>query len=207
MSSFVYLALVSSVLFVYCSTAVSELKFGNVSIWLYSPDVIRVTHLANEVYSLPTGNSSRIVNYVANDDIEFTVSTENETINIDTAALRVSINNNKSLVSFYDISDISTPLLSEISTVFIPVTDSVLKTTTYEVLQEWEYSASTTALFGFGEYQNGFLNYENARIRCVQSNTEACVPMFISNAGYGILWDNYGVTEWNSKTILIANNV
>jgi len=51
--------------------------------------------------------------------------------------------------------------------------------------------------FGGGEFQNGFLDYSNVPIELVQFNTEAVVPFFVSNKGYGILWDNYAWSHLN----------
>lgn len=52
--------------------------------------------------------------------------------------------------------------------------------------------------FGGGEFQNGFLDYNNVPVQLVQFNTEAIVPFFVSSAGYGLLWDNYAWSHLNS---------
>ena len=58
-------------------------------------------------------------------------------------------------------------------------------------------------LFGTGQFQDGYLNIRGLTRRLTQVNTQISIPMIISNKGYGILWNNYGLTEYNpSETII-----
>ena len=52
-------------------------------------------------------------------------------------------------------------------------------------------------LFGGGQFQDGFLDIKGLSRRLTQVNTQISVPFFISSAGYGLLWHNYGLTELN----------
>ena len=52
-------------------------------------------------------------------------------------------------------------------------------------------------LFGTGQFQDGYLNIRGLTRRLTQVNTQISIPMIISNKGYGILWNNYGLTEYN----------
>ncbi|MDD2602200.1 MAG: glycoside hydrolase family 31 protein, partial [Prevotella sp.] len=53
------------------------------------------------------------------------------------------------------------------------------------------------ALFGLGQFQDGYLNIRGLSRRLTQVNTQISIPMIISNRGYGLLWNNYGLTEYN----------
>jgi alpha-D-xyloside xylohydrolase len=52
-------------------------------------------------------------------------------------------------------------------------------------------------LFGLGQFQDGYTNIRGLSRRLTQVNTQISIPMLISNKGYGILWNNYGLTEFN----------
>ena len=58
-------------------------------------------------------------------------------------------------------------------------------------------------LFGTGQFQDGYLNIRGLTRHLTQVNTQISIPMIISNKGYGILWNNYGLTEYNpSETVV-----
>jgi len=52
-------------------------------------------------------------------------------------------------------------------------------------------------LFGLGQFQDGYSNVRGLTRRLTQVNTQISIPMLLSNKGYGILWNNYGLTEFN----------
>ena len=52
-------------------------------------------------------------------------------------------------------------------------------------------------LFGTGQFQDGFLNIRGVTRRLTQVNTQIALPFILSNQGYGLLWNNYGLTDFN----------
>lgn len=50
--------------------------------------------------------------------------------------------------------------------------------------------ANRLALYGLGEHQNGLLDYSGSTIHLQQKNGDVAVPMMLSPAGFGILWNN-----------------
>ena len=52
-------------------------------------------------------------------------------------------------------------------------------------------------LFGLGQFQDGYSNVRGLSRRMTQVNTQISIPMLLSSKGYGILWNNYGMTEFN----------
>lgn len=52
-------------------------------------------------------------------------------------------------------------------------------------------------LFGTGQFQDGYLNVRGLSRRLTQVNTQIAIPFILSNKGYGILWNNYGLTDFN----------
>ena len=58
-------------------------------------------------------------------------------------------------------------------------------------------SAKDECLFGLGQFQDGYSNVRGLSRQLTQVNTQISLPMLISSKGYGILWNNYGMTEFN----------
>ncbi len=65
-------------------------------------------------------------------------------------------------------------------------------------------SPKDECLFGLGQFQDGYSNVRGLSRRLTQVNTQISLPMIISNKGYGILWNNYGMTEFNPCSQSIA---
>ena len=68
-------------------------------------------------------------------------------------------------------------------------------TSTYAPVQSFE--VGNEALYGLGQYQNGLMNWKNVPLRFQQFNQHDAVPFLVSTKGYGLLWDNYSVTDFN----------
>ena len=61
-------------------------------------------------------------------------------------------------------------------------------------------------LYGLGQFQDGYLDVRGLMRRLTQVNTQISVPFILSNKGYGVLWNNYGMTEFNpSDTKIILS--
>lgn len=52
-------------------------------------------------------------------------------------------------------------------------------------------------LYGLGQFQDGFVNLKGLVRRLTQVNTQISLPMLLSSKGYGLLWNNYGLTDLN----------
>lgn len=55
-------------------------------------------------------------------------------------------------------------------------------------------------LYGTGQFQDGFLDIRGLTRRLTQVNTQIAIPFVLSSKGYGLLWNNYGLTEFNPST-------
>ncbi|MDE5784807.1 MAG: glycosyl hydrolase family 31 [Prevotella sp.] len=55
-------------------------------------------------------------------------------------------------------------------------------------------------LYGLGQFQDGYTNIRGLSRRLTQVNTQISIPMLLSSKGYGVLWNNYGLTEYNPST-------
>ena len=59
-------------------------------------------------------------------------------------------------------------------------------------------------LYGLGQFQDGYSNVRGLSRRLTQVNTQISIPMLLSNKGYGILWNNYGLTVFNPCDLSVA---
>ena len=62
-------------------------------------------------------------------------------------------------------------------------------------------------LYGTGQFQDGFLNIRGVTRRLTQVNTQIALPFVLSNKGYGLLWNNYGLTDFNPADQSVALTV
>lgn len=67
---------------------------------------------------------------------------------------------------------------------------------TYRAEQQF-FTPSDEFLYGLGQFQDGFLNLRGLSRRLTQVNTQISIPFILSSNGYGLLWNNYGLTEFN----------
>jgi alpha-D-xyloside xylohydrolase len=52
-------------------------------------------------------------------------------------------------------------------------------------------------LFGLGQFQDGHYNLRNISRKLIQVNSQISIPFVYSSRGYGILWHQYGLTQFN----------
>ncbi|MCR5179881.1 MAG: DUF5110 domain-containing protein [Bacteroidaceae bacterium] len=58
-------------------------------------------------------------------------------------------------------------------------------------------------LYGLGQFQDGFTNLCGLTRRLTQVNTQISIPFLLSSRGYGLLWNNYGLVDFNPADNLV----
>ncbi|MFZ1014010.1 MAG: TIM-barrel domain-containing protein [Terracidiphilus sp.] len=56
------------------------------------------------------------------------------------------------------------------------------------------------SLYGLGQHQEGLFNLRSIPVRLLQANTNIAIPFLISTNGYGLLWNNPALTDFNPAT-------
>lgn len=78
----------------------------------------------------------------------------------------------------------------------------------YRLITRFE-SDPKEKIFGMGQYQEPYLDLKNCTIELAQRNSQSSVPFYLSNKGYGFLWNNpaighvnfsKNVTEWVAES-------
>ncbi|HEV8283118.1 MAG TPA: TIM-barrel domain-containing protein [Chitinophagaceae bacterium] len=65
-------------------------------------------------------------------------------------------------------------------------------------------SPSDEYLFGLGQFQDGHYNLRNVSRKLIQVNSQIAIPFLYSSKGYGLLWHQYGLTEFNPADNIVA---
>lgn len=77
----------------------------------------------------------------------------------------------------------------------------------YKLIVRFE-SDPDEKIFGMGQYQEPYLDLKNCKIELAQRNSQSSVPFYLSNKGYGFLWNNpaighvdfsKNITEWTAE--------
>ncbi|MCQ2227838.1 MAG: DUF5110 domain-containing protein [Bacteroidales bacterium] len=106
--------------------------------------------------------------------------------------MRVSVDAENGVVNFYDAKK---NLLTSVSL-------HELVATTVQGQEAYKATISFANdpdeyFTGLGQFQDGLGNLRGVSRRLTQVNTQISIPFLLSNKGYGLLWNNYGMTEYN----------
>ena len=113
--------------------------------------------------------------------------------------MSAKIDKTTSRISFYDAD--GNLILSELSR---DIERSMVQDrATYNVTATFD-SPADEHLYGLGQFQDGYLDVRGLPRRLTQVNTQISIPFVLSSKGYGLLWNNYGLTNYNIPADSIA---
>jgi len=124
---------------------------------------------------------------------EFTVKEENGTVVLSTPSLQAEVVIATGLITYKDLK--GNILLAQSKTPNLSLMPKIFNgEPSYQVSQVFD-AQENEAYYGLGQHQQGIMNYRGRRVDLIQYNTDIAVPFFVSNKGYGVLWDNYSITR------------
>jgi alpha-D-xyloside xylohydrolase len=132
---------------------------------------------------------------------DFKVTETNEEIQLKTKSLTVLFNKKDKILKFKDSK--GNVFLSEKANSRKMVLSTVNGNPCYIAEQSFD-SPENEFLFGLGQFQDGHYNLKNISRKLTQVNTQIAIPFLYSNKGYGILWHQYGITEFNPNDNVIS---
>lgn len=106
--------------------------------------------------------------------------------------MSVAVNKESGRITFFDSQD--KKIAAETARRLTPATVQAENTYCAELHIE---SPEDESLFGLGQFQDGYLNVRGLSRRLTQVNTQISIPFILSDKGYGLLWNNYGLTDFN----------
>ena len=101
----------------------------------------------------------------------------------------------------YDIDTPHSPSLKYVAREFRPNGEDYTLSVRFE-------SDDDEQIYGMGQYQDGYFNLKGCSLELAQRNSQVSIPFYISNKGYGFLWNNPAVgnctfgknkTEWRAE--------
>jgi alpha-D-xyloside xylohydrolase len=151
-------------------------------------DIMRVEYTT--AASFPNKTSLSISNTWATPS--FCLSESAGVVTIATARMKAKVSISNGNVSYTDLND--NVVLAEDSKSLKPAT--VEGTSTNQVVTVFN-SPADESLFGLGQAQDGVVNRKGATRRLSNANTDISIPLLVSNKGYGVLWDNYSISNFD----------
>jgi len=154
-------------------------------------DIIRVQYTTAS--SMPTKTSLSVSATWGTPS--FCVAESSGTATITTSRMKAKVNETTGIVSYTDLSD--NVILSEDSKTLTAATVQGVSTNTVGTVFD---SPATEALFGLGQHQDSVMNLKGAERNesLLNSNGWINIPMLVSNKGYGVFWDNYSQSTFDS---------
>jgi len=172
---------------------------GDLYVYPLTDNSVRIRLVKDKIYNLP-----ELVYVHRLITPTYSVSEKNNYVFIKLKRLIVEVNIATGKIRYYDSSHKS--ILAEYGR---DINESTVQgERTYYVRQAF-VSPKDEYLYGLGQFQDGYLNVRNLMRRLTQVNTQISNPFILSNKGYGLLWNNYGLTEFNSscqKVDLLKSN-
>jgi alpha-D-xyloside xylohydrolase len=132
---------------------------------------------------------------------DYTVTETTKEIIISTLSCKVKFT--KESASLYFCNKSGEVILREISGSRKLVPDTVMGEVCYVAEQSFE-SPSDEYLYGLGQFQDGHMNLKGISRKLTQVNSQISIPFIYSSRGYGLLWHQYGLTDFNPANHLIS---
>jgi len=170
---------------------------GALHLAVCSERVIRVE--ASRTDKFPESNVPTVIRPCGG--ASFTISHSASTVTIKTSVLKVEIDRATNSVEF--LTAAGQTVLSEQGShgrTITPIDVDGMRTN--EIGQDFLLSPNE-ALYGLGQHQEGFLDLRDIPVRLLQANTNIAIPFLISTNGYGLLWNNAALTNFDPATVPI----
>lgn len=122
----------------------------------------------------------------------YTTKEKGDELTVKLPAMSVVVNKQTGHVAVFDSQN--KKIFAETSRQLLPASVQGEKTYCAKLSIE---SPQDEYLYGLGQFQDGYLNVRGLTRRLTQVNTQISIPFILSSKGYGLLWNNYGLTDFN----------
>jgi len=126
--------------------------------------------------------------------VPYEVVEKGDVVQFSTDSLHVLISSTSGKITFTDAT--GNILLQEADRDRPPfASDTAEGEQAYQVSATFRSDAEES-LYGLGQQQNGFLDYNDRSVTLLQQNSSVAIPFLLSSRNYGLLWDNYSITRF-----------
>lgn len=170
---------------------------------LVNNDTVFLTPLAENAVRVQIGGQPTLPELVYQDkdvaasqkDLKYTTTQSGDCFVLSTSKLTLSVNVASGQIQCFDAEN--NVVLSQQA---YSLTQSDLRGKAVKQASADFHSPKDEFLYGLGQFQDGYLNVRGLARRLTQVNTQISMPMVLSNKGYAVLWNNYGLTEFNAPS-------
>jgi len=173
-----------------------NLSNGILSIYPLTESVIRIKFYKDAGEQVP----ELIFNSEATSP-EFQVSETHNNLRIEVKNMIVEMDKQSGKLSFADQT--GRIFLREKAGTRKLITDSFMGEPCFVAEQSFE-SPNDEFIFGLGQFQDGHYNLKRVSRRLTQVNSQISLPFIYSSKGYGLLWHQYGLTDFNPADNFVA---
>ena len=162
----------------------------NGEVTFYSPSIVRVVKYPSA--EMPPKKSYPVI--LTPGRVDITYRETGDEVVMQSACMSVTLNVRTGQVTYCDLK--RNRLLAEkpYGTNFLPRKD--VEKDSYTVSQTFMLHPDEV-IYGLGQRQTGVMNHRNQQIELRNVNTNICIPYFTSEKGYGVYWDNPGLSQFN----------
>jgi alpha-D-xyloside xylohydrolase len=172
---------------------------GKMKLTVCSDGIVRVMYSPTE--TLPPGQDFVATNQFKK-SASFKIADADGKVTVTTRKLKVSADKTSGAVAFYDLS--GKLLLSEPADGGKTMTPATVNGESSFQPEQIFVSPADEYIYGLGQFQEGIWNWRGMPQQLRQLNTEISLPMIVSSYGYGLLWNNASLTDFNPADTEIA---
>ncbi len=175
-----------------------QMKPGVMRLEVYSPRIIRVTYAAQD--KLPDLTSLAVI--AKPQMTKWTWRDTKDEVILRTDEVQARVNRTTGTVAFYDAS--GRRLLAEPAAGGKTMTPATVNGESSYQPEQTISSPADEFLYGLGQFQDGIWNWRGMPEQLRQLNTQIAIPMIVSSYGYGLLWNNDSLTDFNPVDTPVA---
>ena len=175
---------------------------GTMKLTICSDGIVRIMYSPNAV--LPAGQDFVVTNH-SWPRTPFNAADANGKVTLTTRKLKVAVDKASGTLAFYDAA--GKLLLAEPADGGKTMTAATVNGESSYQPQQTFTSPADEFIYGLGQFQEGIWNWRGMPQQLRQLNTEISLPMIVSSYGYGLLWNNASLTDFNpADTQVILTN-
>ncbi|MGA2854309.1 MAG: TIM-barrel domain-containing protein, partial [Verrucomicrobiota bacterium] len=172
---------------------------GKMKLTVCSDSIVRVMY--SPAATLPAGQDFVVTNHSWK-KASFKVADSNGKLTLTTGKLKVAVDKATGAVSFFDAA--GNLLLAEPAAGGKTMTAATVNGESSFQPEQTFTSPADEFIYGLGQFQEGIWNWRGMPQELRQLNTEISIPMIVSSYGYGLLWNNAALTEFNPADTQVA---
>ena len=165
---------------------------GIMRLTICSEDTVRVMY--SPAATLPVGQDFAVTNHFGR-AVPFKVAEAEGKVTVTTRKLKVAVDKASGAVAFFDAA--GKLLLAEPADGGKTMPPATVNGESSFQPEQTFISPQDEFIFGLGQFQEGIWNWRGLPQQLRQLNTEISLPMIVSSYGYGLLWNNASLTDFN----------